>query len=113
MSRLIPLSDIPYSGRAAEREARRRIAGQHCQYGVWMGTKRRGWQSDALRAAEYEIVMAPGCHSRPYFDPPTVGWVLTASAASALASRVTHMPGGTSHRRLAYSHHASAGESSS
>lgn len=42
---------------------------------------------------------APGCHSRPYWDPPMIGWVLTKDAAEALANVSTHMPGGTSHRR--------------
>jgi hypothetical protein len=82
MPRLIPIRDLPYSARAEESAERR-------QY------RKR---ADALDEARYEIVLAPGCHGEP--EPPTVGWVLTAKAAEALASRVTYMPGGTCHRRL-------------
>lgn len=84
MSKLIPLSSIPYAARAAEREARRAFATRVA----------------ALEAAQYRIVVAPGCHSRPYFDPPTVGWVCSREAAEALAAQQTRMPDGTSHSRL-------------
>lgn len=86
MNRLIPLRDLPYSARAAERDARRAYK----------------TRSAALAAAQYEIVSAPGCHSQPYFDPPRIGWVCTRAAAEALATRRTDMPGGTSHCRLTY-----------
>lgn len=82
---LIPLANItPRSARTIEAEARRRYANRE----------------DALDAAQYRIDVAPGCHSRPYFDPPVVGWVLTRAAARALCDRPTHMPGGTSHHRM-------------
>ena len=83
MSTLLPLASIPSAARAAERAARRahRI------------------KAEALEAAQYRIDVAPGCHSRPHFDPPVIGWVLTSEAAEAVTSRLTHMPGGASHRR--------------
>lgn len=81
---LIPLAQIPYAARAAERAARRAFA----------------TRAAALESARYELVSAPGCHSRPYFDPPSCGWVCTRVAADALAARQTHMPDGTSHCRL-------------
>lgn len=83
-ARLIPLAYIPYAARAAERAARRAFTSR----------------AAALESARYELVSAPGCHSRPYFDPPSNGWVCTRAAANALAARQTHMPDGTSHRRL-------------
>jgi hypothetical protein len=86
MARLIPLADIPYSARARERQAR----------------KAYGSRAAALAGAQFEIVSAPGCHSRPSFDPPSIGWVCSRVTAEALAARLTHMPDGTSHRRLAF-----------
>lgn len=90
MNRLIPLKDIPYAARAAERAARAKHASR----------------ADALHAASFEIVSAPGCHSRASFDPPRIGWVCSRAAAVALSERLTRMPGGTAHRRLAYQEHA-------
>jgi hypothetical protein len=86
VTKLIPLADIPHKARLAERQARRRFSNR----------------ADALVAAEYEIVLAPGCHQNPPDDPPSVGWVLTPDAAEALESRVTRMPDGTCHTRLRY-----------
>jgi hypothetical protein len=82
MARLIPLSEIPHSGREAEAAARR-------EYDT---------REQALEAAAHEIVAAPGTHGKPY--PPTYGWVLTRAAARSLVSQVVHMPGGTSHRHF-------------
>jgi len=87
MSTLIPLAHIPHHARDAERAARR----EHTN------------RSEALEAAEYRIDVAPGCHSRPYFDPPVVGWVLTREAAEAVTARMTYMPDGTCHRRTSCS----------
>jgi hypothetical protein len=84
MTRLIPLSQIPASARAAEAKARRAYA----------------TRALALEAAQVHIVSAPGCHSRPYFDPPTIGWVLTRAAGEALSRVQTHMPDHTSHCRM-------------
>jgi len=84
MTRLIPLADIPYIARDAERRARRAHA----------------TRAAALEAAQYRLVGAPGCHGRPDFDPPVIGWVCSRSAAEALEARPTHMPDGTTHRRL-------------
>jgi hypothetical protein len=84
MSRLIPLADIPYAARATERAARRTYL----------------TRAGALGAAAHRIVVAPGCHGRPHFDPPVVGWVCTRAAADALEARTTRMPDGTTHRRL-------------
>ena len=83
MTKLIPLRDIPSAARATEAAARRA----------------HPTRAAALDAAQYRIDVAPGCHSRPYFDPPCVGWVVTRSAAEAYTAQLTHMPGGTSHRR--------------
>lgn len=85
MARLIPLSQIPAHARAEERAARKAYP-----------TRR-----DALQAATVRIVSAPGCHGRPYFDPPTIGWVLTVNAGKALSEVWTHLPG-SSHRSLDY-----------
>jgi len=75
------LSDVrDTQARAAEREARL-IA----------------FDSDD-RAPGYEMVSAPGCHGEP--QPPTVGYVWTREAAEDLASRLTHMPGGSCHHEL-------------
>ena len=83
-TKLIPLSEIPTTtARRRESDARRRFASR----------------DDALQAAEYRLVVAPGCHSRPYFDPPVIGWVCTEAAASAYAAQQTHMPGGSCHQR--------------
>lgn len=82
---LIPLSKIPYSARKIEAMAR----------AEWPT------RAMALDSASYRIEVAPGCYSSAY--PPVVGWVLTRAAAEALAEIQTKMPGGTSHRRLAYS----------
>lgn len=90
MSKLIPLSEIPTaSARRAEREAR-------AQY-----TSRAA----ALEAAQFELVVAPGCHGRPSFDPPRLGWCVSQAGAEAYAAEVTYMPGGTSHRRRAVVDH--------
>ncbi len=89
MARLIPLSSIPYAAR--ETEARERAK--------WPT------RAMALDAATYEIVLAPGCYGGAV--APTVGWVLTSEAADALAAIVTHMPGGSSHRRLRWEHNTS------
>lgn len=85
MSRLVPLADIPAVARSAERTARAAFSSR----------------AAALAAAKYEIVQAPGAHSRPSFDPPSVGWVVTRAAADAVAAELVRMPGGTSHRHLA------------
>lgn len=81
---LIPLSQLPYSARAEESEERAK----------WPT------RAMALDAATIKIVSAPGCYSDAI--PPTIGWVLTLSAARALCEQVTTMPGGTCHHRLAY-----------
>jgi hypothetical protein len=83
MTKLIPLSQIPYAARGYERTAR-------AAYPT---------RSAALYAANYRIDVAPGCHSRPYFDPPVIGKVLTRAAAQAICGRLTYMPGNTSHQR--------------
>lgn len=85
-ARLVALVDIPYAARDAELRAR----------------AKHGSRADALAAAQYRIVSAPGCHVRPSFDPPVVGWVCSEVAAKALSDRMTRMPDGKSHRRLAY-----------
>jgi hypothetical protein len=85
MNKLIPLSTIPVSARKAESEARAKLA------------------AEALEAASYRIEVAPGCHGRPHFDPPVLGWVCTREAAEALSARLTHMPDHSSHRRTSYS----------
>jgi hypothetical protein len=84
--KLVPLSDIPGTRtRRAEASARRGYV----------------TRAAALTAAHYKIVVAPGCHSRPDFDPPVYGMVLTRAAALALSERQTARPDGTPHRRLA------------
>lgn len=82
--KLIPLSSIPYAAR--EREA----------------SERAKWptRAMALDAASIEITLAPGCYGGAF--APRVGFVLTLDAARALAGVLTHMPGGSSHHRLAY-----------
>jgi len=86
MNRLIPLSEIPYAARDVERKARLAFA----------------TRSDALAAARFRIVSAPGTHSRPYGDPPVIGWCCSEDAAVALSERMTRMPGGTCHAEFAY-----------
>lgn len=86
MPRLIPLADIPYRARARERQAR----------------KAYGSRAAALAGAQFAIVSAPGCHSRPSFDPPTIGWVCSRGAAEALAAQRIHMPDHTSHHSLSF-----------
>lgn len=88
MTKLIALSEIPAAARRTESAARKSYSSRDA----------------ALQAAEYRIEVAPGCHGRPSFDPPVLGWVCSRDAAVALSSRLTHMPGGTSHHRVAYSH---------
>lgn len=83
-SKLVPLSNIPYAARSAESAARKAYR-----------TRREAWGS-----AKYRLEVAPGCHSRPYFDPPVVGWVLTKAAALAVSALETRMPDGTTHRRI-------------
>jgi hypothetical protein len=83
MPKLIPLRDIPYTARRAESAAR----------------KAAGSRAQALESARGRIVVAPGCHSRPYFDPPVVGWTMTRRAGLAVASQLTRMPDGNHHRR--------------
>lgn len=90
-NKLIPLAQIPTTAaRDAERRARAKYESR----------------AAALQAAQYEMVVAPGCHSQPHFDPPRIGWVCALSAAEAMAAQLTHMPGNTSHRRIAYQVHA-------
>lgn len=83
---LIPLSEIPGKARDAERAWRKRFDSR----------------SNALTAAEFKIVSAPGCHSRPYFDPPVIGWIGTVTAAEAYCGQLTHMPDGNSHYRARF-----------
>lgn len=83
MPKLITLANIPYSARKGEATARRKYSSRQV----------------ALNAAQWSMAVAPGCHSRSYWDPPMIGWVLTKDAAEALANVSTHMPGGTSHHR--------------
>jgi hypothetical protein len=85
MTRLIPLTHIPRSVRAAESAARKSFESP----------------AAALAAARYKLVVAPGCHSEPYFDPPVIGWTCTRAAAEAIAARVTYMPDRNHHRRTA------------
>lgn len=56
----------------------------------------------------YEIVLRPGCHGRPSFDPPVVGVVETCAAALALVRERTRTASGW-HRRLAYRPFGSSG----
>jgi hypothetical protein len=85
MTRLIPLTQLPRSVRAAERAARSSFESQ----------------AAALAAATYKLVVAPGCHSGPYFDPPVIGWTCTRAGAEAYAAQLTYMPDGNHHRRAA------------
>jgi hypothetical protein len=86
-NKLLPLAQIPTTtARNVERKARATFASR----------------SEALEAATHEIVVAPGCHSRPYFDPPRVGWCLTQEAADAVVAQVTVMPDGNHHRRMTW-----------
>lgn len=84
MTRLIPLSQIPYRARAAE------------------ARERAKWptRAMALDAATIRIMAAPGCYGGA--EAPTHGFVLTLEAAEALSEVRAHMPGGTSHRRMDY-----------
>lgn len=88
MAKLIPVSSIPYCAREAE------------------ARERAKWPSRAmaLDAATYEILNAPGTFSGAF--PLTVGWVLTRTAAEAIAGERCHMPGGTSHRLWDYQQNA-------
>jgi hypothetical protein len=87
MPKLIPLKSIPTT---AARDAERTARAKHPS------------RAAALEAATYRIESAPGCHSRPYFDPPVIGWVLTHLAAIAINDQITDMPGGTCHHRRTY-----------
>jgi len=80
--KLIPLHEIPYRGRSAERAER----------------AKHPTREAALAAATYEMLAAPGTYSGPACAPPTLGCVLSREAASALAEVMVAMPGGTSHR---------------
>jgi hypothetical protein len=91
MTHLIPLRSIPTT------TARRAESNARSQYAT---------RSAALDAASYRVEQAPGTHSRPDWDPPVVGWVVSLEAAEALAGELTRMPGGTYHRSLAYSRQA-------
>lgn len=84
---LLRLSDIPYAARQAEAVARRGYPSR----------------SEALTAARYEIVDAPGTYSSSF--PKTLGWVLTESAAQAIAEERCKMPGGYSFRLWTYVTH--------
>ena len=81
MARLIPIKDIPYSARNAERNARRKFSSR----------------AAALQAASWRLVVAEGCYSGAY--PPVLGWCVTEDAAAAISEQETHMPGGTVHNR--------------
>jgi hypothetical protein len=83
MPKLIPLSEIPHRARVRESEARKRYASK----------------DEALTAAHYRILTAPGCHSESYFDPPVEGWVVTEQAAIALCAVPTRMPDNSVHYR--------------
>lgn len=87
-TKLIPLSEVPYAARNAERAARQRI---------------RVEGDDPLAVSRYEIHDAEGCYSGA--QAPTRGWVVTEAAACAITDRVVRMPGGTRHHDLAYSTH--------
>lgn len=89
-TKLIPLSEIPGAHCAREKESDARHLYKT--------------NAAALRFAPYRIEVAPGCHGRPYHDPPVIGWVLTKAAAEALASRVTRLQDGSTHRRTTYSY---------
>lgn len=78
MAKLIPLSEIPYSARAAESKAR----------------KSYETRAKALEAATYEVVEGPGTFSGAF--PGSIGRTCTKAAAEACASQVTRMPGNTS-----------------
>jgi hypothetical protein len=84
MPKLVPLTAIPSVARGAERASRAAFASRR----------------EALESAVYRIDVAPGCHGRPYFDPPVIGWVCSPDAARAMTEQMTRMPGGTVHRRL-------------
>lgn len=86
MANLYNLSDIPTAARKLESAARKQYPSR----------------TAALDAATYRIEVAPGCHSRPHFDPPVLGWTITEGAAKALSERLTHMPDGSSHRMTTY-----------
>lgn len=118
-TKLIPLKDVPYVARNAERAARQAhtFALPTGRTFEFVGTfaaataaapdgwrhiaTRRARRAAALQAAEFQIVVAPGCHSRPYFDPPVIGWLCSRAAAVAYCAVLTRMPDGTSHRRRA------------
>jgi hypothetical protein len=89
MATLIPLKHIPYKARKIEASERRKHSSR----------------KNALESATIEIVLAPGCYSGAY--PPTVGWVLTKTAADEMSKRMTTMPGGSAHRRINYVIHNS------
>jgi hypothetical protein len=89
MASLLPLRSIPFVARANEAAARRMC----------------GTRSEAITAAEWEIVDAEGCHSGA--RPATRGWCLTQAAAEAVAAEVVRMPGGTVHHHLAVRHYPS------
>jgi hypothetical protein len=85
MTKLIPLKDVPVAARKIEAAERARLG------------------DGALEEASYRIEVAPGCHGKPHFDPPVLGWVCTRDAAEALAARLTRMPDHSTHRRTSYS----------
>lgn len=82
--RMIPLSEIPYSGRETEAQARRDFTAKNADSD----------RAAMARAAEYEIEDAPGTYSNL---PRSYGWVLTQEA-EAITNHRCSMPGGTSHR---------------
>lgn len=83
MRKLIPLAEISHRARIRESEARKRYASK----------------VEALIAARYRILTAPGCHSEPYLAPPIEGWVMTEQAAVAVCAVPTRMPDNSVHYR--------------
>lgn len=84
MDKLIPLSKIPSTARASERRARAKYESR----------------ADALAAARYGLVEAPGTYSGA--EPRTFGWLCSQDAAEATAAAaVVRMPGNTQHRLYA------------
>lgn len=83
MRRLIPLSEIPYRARDAERDAR----------------AAHPTRADALRAAPWAIVDAEGTYDGPS-DRTTYGYVVTQIAAEAMGDVRANPPGGNHARHL-------------
>lgn len=80
-NRLFPLHDVPFQARPAEVAARRAYV-------------RR---SDAVKAARYEIVAAPGMSALSHRP-----WVLTLAAAEAIAAQTSKTASGSTFHLYAF-----------